>query len=162
YIGLVDANAHELSIKSPLWNSPWEKVEQSISSKVAITQMSNGLYRITVLHQDGSVFMKEGSWNSDWIGTIETSGVSKVVLAGNRLCAIRVTGGGYDPFVDCKEGNFGATPRMTSTSVTDFLVNSTRFLSLHPNGSAEVMLGTLTNNSGWQAITDKATEIELN
>lgn len=250
YISLINTgggNPNTMMLKQPSWNSPWDYVHLNTAAKVSMTKTSNGQYRIVVLKTDGSVYMKDGAWNSDWIGTIEVSGVSKVVLGGDNVGLImnngdfkakRLTPGQFtnpnsvawqlvaldvneaamtdtriairrvgaifakeggisapwfnnnnviisyatnvrlagdklcatkDPawqgnalYVECQQGSFGSQSVATYGEPTDFQISQTRFLALKPNGTVEVMEGSLSRNSGWRTIATQANGIALN
>jgi hypothetical protein len=87
-----------VSIKEPSWNSQWNWTYfsdggQPNASKQLVSKLSNGQYRLLVLRADGSVVMKDGPWNTGWwSGTIEASGVSDIVIGGDRIGEIMNNG----------------------------------------------------------------------
>lgn len=95
YISVIDkggSNPHTLSLKDPLLTSTWEMIHMHNAKKVAMTKLSNGLYRIVILQTDGTVVMKDGVWNSGyWSGTLG-AGVKDIVVGGDNVGVIMTNG----------------------------------------------------------------------
>lgn len=98
WISLVNAGDspnNEVSVKQPNWDSPWEWTTWGTptNTKALVSKLSNGEYRQLVLRNDGSVTIKDGTWNSGWwSGTVESSGVTDIVIGGDNIGVIMSDG----------------------------------------------------------------------
>lgn len=142
-----------VSIKEPAFNSQWDATYYGSSpsaSKALVSQLSNGQYRLLVLRADGSVIMKDGPYNAGWwSGTVEASGVSDIVIGGDRIGI--VTSGGDFKVKHLTPGQFShpndVAWSLQTTNVASASLTNQHLAIVDISGNVRGKSGSI--NAGW-------------
>lgn len=124
-----------------------------------VTSAAISANRLVALFYEGSVYAKEGGFDSGYGWTQLDSGASAITAGGRRICDIR-SGTAY-----CKESNLSDTWTTTYSGASLVRANDARVaVKDSSNGYLKVLEGAVNDsNSGWNTIvTSGGSDIGLN